>query len=104
MERESINLSFLLITDKNLHILLNDPDITMAIKNLIVKMTTDKLFVSKLSNPIQKDDFKSESKKAYNEDRNDLFNKFLIMLDTFKIRGRDIKRFNSYYNYLLKIF
>ena len=102
MERESINLSFLLITDKNLQIILNDPDITMAIKNLIVKMTTDKLFVSKLSNPIQKDDFKSEAKKTYNEDKKDLFNKFLIMLETFKIRGRDIKRFNSYYNYLRK--
>ena len=104
MERESINLSFLLITDKNLHVILNDPDITMAIKNLIVKMTTDNLFVSKLSNPIHKDDFKSEAKKAYNEDRNDLFNKFSIMLDTFKIRGRDVKRFNSYYDYLRKIF
>lgn len=103
MERESINLGFLLITDRNLHIILNDPDITMAIKNLIVKMETDKLFVSKLSNPIQKDDFKYEAKKSYKADKNDLLNRFVIMLDTFKTRGRDIKRFNSYYKYLKKV-
>jgi hypothetical protein len=102
MDRESINLGFLLITDRNLHVILNDPDITMAIKNLIVKMATDRLFVSKLSNPIQKDDFQYEAKKSYLADKKDLYDRFYYMLETFKIRGRNINRFISYYNYLKK--
>jgi len=103
MEGESINLSFLLINDPNLQIILNDPDISMVIKNAIVKLTTDKLYISKLSNPIQKDDFKLEAKKTYKKGVKELITNMQILIDTFKIRKKDGKRFDKYLIYLKKV-
>jgi hypothetical protein len=103
MEGESINLSFLLINDPNLQIILNDPDISMVIKNAIVKLTTDKLYISKLSNPIQKDDFKLEAKKTYKKGVKELIANMTILIDTFKIRKKDGKRFDKYLIYLKKV-
>ena len=103
MNQEAINLSFLLIDSANMKIILNDPDVSMAIKNLIVKILTDNLFVSKLSNPIQKDDFQLEAKKTYKKNKEEVISKYEIMLDTFKIRNKDkdyIKRHESYLKYL----
>lgn len=104
MNGESINQSFLLIDDPNLIVILNDPDVTRAIKDLIVKMKTDKIFVGKLSNSVQKDDFKLNSKKSYNRDKKDLFSKFTIMLDIFEVRKKDTKRFKEYFKYIQKVF
>jgi len=104
MNGESIDLSFLLIDDPNLQIILNDPDVSMPIKNLIVKMKTDKLFISKLSNPIQKDDYKLDAKKAYRRDLKELISNMKILIDTFKIRKKDGKRFDKYLIYLKKVF
>jgi len=104
MNGESIELSFLLIDDPNLQIILNDPDVSMPIKNLIVKMKTDKLFISKLSNPIQKDDYKLDAKKAYRRDLKELISNMKILIDTFKIRKKDGKRFDKYLIYLKKVF
>jgi hypothetical protein len=100
----SLNQSFLLIEDPNLVIILNDPDVSMPIKNLIVKMSTDKLFVSKLSNPVQKDDFKLEARKTYKSDLKDLLTRFTILIDTLKIRKKETKRFEKYFNYIKKKF
>ena len=66
----------------------------MPIKNLITKMATDKLFVKKLSNPIQKDDFKLEARKTYKKDKADLLSKFRIMLDIFFVRKNSNKESN----------
>ena len=104
MNGESIELSFLLIDDPNLQIILNDPDVSMPIKNLIVKMKTDKLFISKLSNPIQKDDYKLDAKKAYRRDLKELISNMKILIDTFKIRKKNGKRFDKYLIYLKKVF
>ena len=104
MNGESIELSFLLIDDPNLQIILNDPDVSMPIKNLIVKMKTDKLFIGKLSNPIQKDDYKLDAKKAYRRDLKQLISDMKILIDTFKIRKKDGKRFDKYLIYLKKVF
>jgi len=104
MEGESINLSFLLIDDPNLQIILNDPDVTMTIKNAIVKLKTDKLYISKLSNTIQKDDFKLDAKKMYKKEVKTLINNMSILIDIFKIRKKDGIRFNKYLLYLKKVF
>jgi hypothetical protein len=107
MDGESINLSFLLITDPNLQIILNDPDVTMPIKNLIVKMATDKLFISKLSNQIQPDDFKLEGKKTYFKDKKELLSNFKIMIDIFISRKKSkdyVKRYEKYLKYIEKRF
>ena len=103
MDGESINLSFLLINDPNLQIILNDPDVYMPIKNAIVKLSTDKLYISKLSNPIQKDDFKLEAKKTYKKGVKELITNMQILIDTFKIRKKDGKRFDKYLIYLKKV-
>lgn len=104
MDGESINQSFLLIEDPNLVIILNDPDVSMAIKNLIVKMSTDRLFTKKLSNSVQKDDFKLEAKKSYKNDKKDLISKLVILIDITKTRKRDPKRFEKYLKYIEKYF
>jgi hypothetical protein len=104
MNGESIELSFLLIDDPNLQIILNDPDVSMPIKNLIVKMKTDKLFIGKLSNPIQKDDYKLDAKKTYRNNLKQLISDMKILIDTFKIRKKDGKRFDKYLIYLKKVF
>jgi len=104
MDYESISQSFILIDDINLKIMLNDPEVTRQIKNLVVKMYTDKLYVDKLGNPVQENDFAKEYKKAYARDRKELLTYFKIMIDTFKIRKTDHKRFEKYYNYVKKIF
>jgi len=104
MNGESINQSFLLITDPNLIVILNDPMVTQVIKNIIVKLSTDRLYNSKLSNLIQPDDFKLEAKKQYTRDQTDLFNRFLILIDESKIRKKDFKRFIKYLKYVRKIF
>ena len=104
MEGESINLSFLLIDDPNLQIMLNDPDVTMTIKNAIVKLKTDRLYISKLSNPIQKDDFKLDAKKTYKKEVKTLISNMTILIDIFRIRKKDGKRFDKYLLYLKKVF
>lgn len=104
MEGESINLSFLLIDDPNLQIILNDPDVTMTIKNAIVKLKTDRLYISKLSNTIQKDDFKLDAKKMYKKEVKTLINNMTILIDIFRIRKKDGKRFDKYLLYLKKVF
>ena len=104
MNGESIDLGFLLIDDPNLQIILNDPDVSMPIKNAIVKLKTDKLYISKLSNPIQKDDFKLEAKKTYKKEVKTLINNMTILIDTFKLRKKDGKRFDKYLLYLKKVF
>jgi len=104
MDGETINQSFLLIEDPNLVIILNDPDVSMAIKNLIVKMSTDKLFTSKLSNSVQKDDFKLDAKKSYKSDKKDLISKLIILIDITKTRKKDPKRFEKYLKYIQKYF
>ena len=104
MDGESINLSFLLIDDPNLQIILNDPDVTMTIKNAIVKLKTDKLYISKLSNAIQKDDFKLDAKKTYKKEAKILITNMTILIDIFKLRKKDGKRFDKYLLYLKKVF
>jgi len=104
MDGESIDLGFLLIDDPNLQIILNDPDVSMPIKNAIVKLKTDKLYISKLSNAIQKDDFKLEAKKTYKKEVKILITNMTILIDTFKLRKKDGKRFDKYLLYLKKVF
>jgi len=104
MNGESINQSFLLVEDQNLIVILNDPMVTQSIKNIIVKLTTDRLYTSKLSNLIQPDDFKLESKKQYLQDQTDLFNRFLILINESRIRRKDFKRFIKYLKYVKKVF
>ena len=104
MDGESIDLSFLLINDPYLQFILYDPDVYMPIKNAIVKLSTDKLYISKLSNPIQKDDFKLEAKKTYKKGVKELITNMIILIDTFKLRKKDGKRFDKYLLYLKKVF
>ena len=104
MDGESINLGFLLIDDPNLQIILNDPDVSMPIKNAIAKLKTDKLYISKLSNPVQKDDFKLEAKKTYKKEVKTLISNMTILIDTFRLRKKDGRRFDKYLIYLKKIF
>ena len=104
MNGESIDLGFLLIDDPNLQIILNDPDVSMPIKNAIVKLKTDKLYISKLSNAIQKDDFKLEAKKTYKKEVKILITNMTILIDTFTLRKKDAKRFDKYLLYLKKVF
>ena len=104
MDGESIDLGFLLIDDPNLQIILNDPDVSMPIKNAIVKLKTDKLYISKLSNAVQKDDFKLDAKKTYKKEVKILITNMTILIDTFKLRKKDGKRFDKYLIYLKKIF
>ena len=104
MEKESINLAFILIDDINLRIILSDPDITRQLKDLIVKLSTDKLYIGKLSNDIQKDDYKILYKKTYKNDKKDLLTYFKILVDTLKIRKKDYKRYQKYYDYLKSVF
>jgi hypothetical protein len=104
MDKESINQSFLLIEDPNLLVILNDPDVGMNIKNLIINIDTDKLFTSKLSNSVQKDDFKLETKKTYKKNKRDLLNQLNILIDTTIIRKKDAKRFQKYLKYINKYY
>jgi|UniRef100_A0A6C0GZW2 hypothetical protein len=104
MDKESINQSFLLIEDPNLLVILNDPDVGMNLKNLIIKIDTDKLFTSKLSNSVQKDDFKLETKKTYKKNKRDLLNQLNILIDTTIIRKKDAKRFQKYLKYINKYY
>jgi hypothetical protein len=104
MDKESINQSFLLIEDPNLLVILNDPDVGMNLKNLIIKIDTDKLFTSKLSNSVQKDDFKLETKKIYKKNKRDLLNQLNILIDTTIIRKKDAKRFQKYFKYINKYY
>jgi len=104
MDGESINLGFLLIDDPNLQIILNDPDVSMPIKNAIAKLKTDKLYISKLSNPVQKDDFKLEAKKTYKKEVKTLITNMTILINTFRLRKKDGRRFDKYLIYLKKIF
>ena len=104
MDNESINQGFILIDDINLKIILNDPDVTRQIKNLIAKLYTDKLYISKLSNGVQEDDYQKLYKKTYKLDRKEMITYFKIMIDTFKIRNKNDKRFQKYYDYLNKLF
>jgi hypothetical protein len=104
MDYESMNMSALLIDDINLKIILIDPDVTRQIKDLIIKLSTDKLYVYKLGNKIIKNDFGYEYIKTYIKDREELFTYFKIMIDTFKIRKTDHSRYKKYYSYLKKIF
>ena len=104
MNNESINLSLLLISDPNLLIILNDPDVYRTIKDLIIKMQTDSLYTNKLSNTIQKDDFKTIAKKTYSRNKKDLYSQFDIMIDTLTTRKKDTKRFKDYVKYIKKIF
>ena len=104
MDKESINQSFLLIEDPNLLVILNDPDVGMNIKNLIINIDTDKLFTSKLSNSVQKDDFKLETKKIYKKNKRDLLNQLNILIDTTIIRKKDAKRFQKYLKYINKYY
>jgi len=104
MEKESINLAFILIDDINLRIILSDPDITRQLKDLIVKLSTDKLYIGKLSNNIEKDDYKMLYKKTYKNDKKDLLTYFKILIDTLRIRKRDYKRYQKYYDYLKSVF
>ena len=101
------SLGFLVVKDPNLEIILNDYDVTQPIKNLIIQMSTDKLFVSKLSNAVQPDDFKVLGRVTYERNRNDLIAKYIVMMDIFKIRGMrndDLIRFKSYFKYLKEKF
>ena len=104
MEKESINLAFILIDDINLRIILSDPDITRQLKDLIVKLSTDKIYIDKLSNILQKNDYKILYKKTYKQNKKDLLTYFKILIDTFKIRKRDHKRFLKYYEYVKSIY
>jgi len=104
MDKESINQSFLLIEDPNLLVILNDPDVGMNLKNLIIKIDTDKLFTLKLSNSVQKDDFKLETKKTYKKNKRDLLNQLNILIDTTIIRKKDAKRFQKYLKYINKYY
>jgi hypothetical protein len=104
MENESINLAFILIDDVNLRIILNDPDVNRQLKDLIVKLSTDKLYISKLSNDVEKSDYNVLYKKTYKQDKKDLLTYFKILVDTFKIRKKDYKRFVKYYDYLNSVF
>jgi len=104
MENESINLAFILIDDINLRIILNDPDVNRQLKDLIVKLSTDKLYISKLSNDVEKSDYNVLYKKTYKQDKKDLLTYFKILVDTFKIRKKDYKRFVKYYDYLNSVF
>jgi hypothetical protein len=104
MENESINLAFILIDDVNLRIILNDPDVNRQLKDLIVKLSTDKLYISKLSNDVEKSDYNVLYKKTYKQDKKDLLTYFKILVDTFKIRKKEHKRFEKYYDYLNSVF
>jgi len=101
------SLGFFLVQDPNLVIILNDFDVTQPIKNLIIQMSTDKLFISKLSNGIQPDDFKVLGKVTYDKNKKELINRWIVMMDIFKVRGMkndDIIRLKSYFEYLKKKF
>jgi hypothetical protein len=101
------SLGFLVVKDPNLSIILNDFDVTQPIKNLIIQMSTDKLFISKLSNAVQPDDFKVLGKITYDKNKKELVNRYTVMLEIFKVRGMkndDIIRLKSYLSYLKKKF
>jgi len=101
----SQSLGFLLIKDPNLNIILNDPDVIQPIKDLIAKLSTDKLFIAKLSNKIQPDDFELLGNITYKKDKKNLISKFTVMIQIFKVRGMikdELKRFKSYLNYIKK--
>jgi beta-mannanase len=104
MNSESINLSLLLISDPNLLIILNDPDVYRTIKDLIIKMQTDSLYTNKLSNSIQKDDFETIAKKTHSKNKKDLLSQLNIMIDTMTTRKKNTKRFKEYQKYLNKVF
>ena len=70
-------------------------------------MSTDKLFIGKLSNAIQQDDFKLLGKITYDKNKKELISKWTVMMDIFKVRGmknNDIIRLKSYLSYLKKKF
>jgi hypothetical protein len=101
------SLGFFLIQDPNLKIILNDFDVTQPIKNLIIQMATDKLFISKLSNAIQPDDFQLLGNITYQKNKSDLISKYIVMMDIFKVRNmkkEDLIRLKSYFEYLKKKF
>jgi len=98
---------FFLVQDPNLKIILNDFDVTQPIKNLIIQMATDKLFIGKLSNAVQPNDFAILGNVTYQKNKSDLTSRYITMLDIFKVRGMkkdDIKRLKSYLEYLTKKF
>jgi hypothetical protein len=98
---------FFLVQDPNLKIILNDFDVTQPIKNLIIQMATDKLFIGKLSNAVQPDDFKVLGKIQYDKSKKELINRYTVMLEIFKVRemkNEDIIRLKSYLSYLKKKF
>ena len=103
-DKESINLSLLLIDDTNLLIILNDPDVYRPIKELIIKMQTDYLFISKLSNTIQKDDFQKNGMKSFLKNKKNLYSQFQVMIDITTTRQKDAKRFVEYFKYIKKFF
>jgi len=104
MDKESINLSLLLIDDTNLLIILNDPDVYRPIKELIIKMQTDYLFISKLSNTIQKDDFQKNGMKSFLKNKKNLYSQFQVMIDITTTRQKYAKRFVEYFKYIKKFF
>jgi hypothetical protein len=98
---------FFLVQDPNLKIILNDFDVTQPIKNLIIQMATDKLFIGKLSNAVQPDDFEVLGNVTYQKNKVDLVARYITMLDIFKVRGMrkdDYNRLKSYLEYLKKKF
>jgi hypothetical protein len=90
-------LSLILISDPNLLIILTDPDVYRTIKELIIRMQTDSLYTNKLSNSIQKDDFKTIAQKTQSKNKKDLYSQFNVMIDTMNIRKKD------YSNSLIKL-
>jgi len=104
MEYLFIKQSFPLIFDINLKIILNDPEILGNIKELIIKLYTDKAYIEKLGNNIQKNDVGYEYKKAYKRDTKDLFTFLDILISTHKIRNMEYKRFIKYQTYLKTVF
>jgi len=57
-----------------------------------------------LSNDVEKSDYNVLYKKTYKQDKKDLLTYFKILVDTFKIRKKDHKRFVKYYDYLNSVF
>jgi hypothetical protein len=101
------SLGFFLVQDPNLVIILNDFDVTQPIKNLIVQMSTDKLFISKLSNAVQPDDFQLLGNIKYQKSKEELLSRYKVMMDIFKVRNMrndDIIRLKTYLEYLKKKF
>ena len=88
------SLGFFLVQDPNLNIILNDFDVTQPIKNLIVQMSTDKLYISKLSNAVQPDDFQLLGNIKYQKSimmyAKEMKVKYFFLIPNFYIKDHQI--------------